>query len=234
MGNSTTLLQMRTRVRERADMQNTEFVSDSEVNNYVNDGLSELNDLFITKYEEYVVSSVGPLNLSAGQESYNISADFGIFNFMKILGIDLNTGGRVIPMKRFMFSERDYWTIPNAPWNISVVPYRYSVRGEEIFFFPKSGVAGTITIWYIPQYCKMETDTDTICNFLPYLNNGWEEYAVITAAIKCLQKEESDTMPLMQEKAIQLKRIEDVAQNRDVGDPGRITFVNGGHTEWWW
>jgi hypothetical protein len=80
----------------------------------------------------------------------------------------------------------------------------------------------------------METDTDTICNFLPYLNNGWEEYAVITAAIKCLQKEESDTMPLMQEKAIQLKRIEDVAQNRDVGDPGRITFVNGGHTEWWW
>ncbi len=234
MGNSTTLLQMRTRVRERADMQNTEFVSDSEVNNYVNDGLSELNDLFITKYEEYVVSSVGPLNLSAGQESYNISADFGIFNFMKILGIDLNTGGRVIPMKRFMFSERDYWTIPNAPWNISVVPYRYSVRGEEIFFFPKSGVAGTITIWYIPQYCKMETDTDTICNFLPYLNNGWEEYAVITAAIKCLQKEESDTMPLMQEKAIQLKRIEDVAQNRDVGEPGRITFVNGGHTEWWW
>ena len=234
MGNSTTLLQMRNRVRDRADMQNTEFVSDSEIDNYLNDGLSELNDLFITKYEEYVVSSVGPLNLNAGQESYDISADFGICNFMKIMGIDLNTGGRVIPMKRFMFSERDYWTIPNAPWNISVVPYRYSVRGEEIFFFPKSGVAGTITIWYVPQYCKMETDTDAICNFLPYLNNGWEEYAVITAAIKCLQKEESDTMALMQEKMIQLKRIEGVAQNRDVGDPGRITYVNGGHTEWWW
>jgi hypothetical protein len=234
MGNSTTLAQMRLRARQRADMENTKFVSDSEINTYINDGLSELNDIFITKYEEYVVSAAGPLQLTAGQESYSLSGDFGIFNFMKILGIDLNTGGRTIPMKRFMFSERDYWTIPNAPWNISVVPYRYSVRGEEIFFFPKSGVAGTITIWYIPQFCKLETDTDAICNFLPYLNNGWEEYAVITAAIKCLQKEESDTGPLMQEKGIQLGRIEGVAQNRDVGDPGRIAYVSSGHSEWWW
>lgn len=234
MANTTTLLQMRDRVRQRADMQNTLFVSDAEIDTYLNDGLSELNDLFITEYEEYVVQEQPNQNLTGGQTAYDIVTDFGINNFMKILGVDLNVGSRQIALKRFMFSERNFWTMPNAPWDVTVTPYRYSVRGNTIYFFPATGIGGTVSIWYIPQYTPMTLPADQINDFLPYLNNGWEEYAVITAAIKCLQKEESDTQPLMQEKLMQLKRINDVAKNRDVGNPDRISYVNTAQSEWWW
>jgi len=234
MANTTTLLQMRDRVRQRADMQNTLFVSDAEIDTYLNDGLSELNDLFITEYEEYVVQEQPNQKLTGGQTADDILTDFGINNFMKILGIDLNVGSRQIALKRFMFSERNFWTMPNAPWDVTVTPYRYSVRGNTIYFFPATGIGGTVSIWYIPQYTPMTLPADQINNFLPYLNNGWEEYAVITAAIKCLQKEESDTQPLMQEKLMQLKRINDVAKNRDVGNPDRISYVNTAQSEWWW
>ena len=234
MANTTTLLQMRDRVRQRADMQNTLFVSDAEIDTYLNDGLSELNDLFITEYEEYVVQEQPNQKLTGGQTADDILTDFGINNFMKILGIDLNVGSRQIALKRFMFSERNFWTMPNAPWDVTVTPYRYSVRGNTIYFFPATGIGGTVSIWYIPQYTPMTLPADQINNFLPYLNNGWEEYAVITAAIKCLQKEESDTQPLMQEKLMQLKRINDVAKNRDVGNPDRFSYVNTAQSEWWW
>jgi hypothetical protein len=234
MANTTTLLQMQNRVRQRADMENTLFVSDAEIITYLNDGLSELNDLFITEYEEYVVQEKPNLQLLGGTSEYDIVADFGITDFMKILGIDLKVGSRAIALKRFMFSERNFWTMPNAPWDVTVTPYRYSVRGNKIYFFPTTGIAGTVSIWYIPQYEPMVLEADQINDFLPYLNNGWEEYAVITAAIKCLQKEESDTQPLLAEKGIQLKRINDVAKTRDVGNPDRIAYVNTAQSEWWW
>lgn len=56
--------------------------------------------------------------------------------------------------------------------------------------------------------------------------NGWEEYIVIDAAIKCLIKEESDISALELQKAQMLKRIEAMASNRDSGRPDRIADVN--------
>lgn len=64
--------------------------------------------------------------------------------------------------------------------------------------------------------------------------NGWIEYVIVDAAIKCLQKEESDTTALERAKSFQLQRIENAAQNRDVGEPERIsdTSRNGGWLGW--
>lgn len=58
--------------------------------------------------------------------------------------------------------------------------------------------------------------------------NGWSEYVIIDAAIKCLIKEESDVQVLMMEKKQVLDRIENMAANRDAGDPERVTDVYAG------
>ena len=51
----------------------------------------------------------------------------------------------------------------------------------------------------------------------------WSEYVIVDAAIKASQKEESDVSILMQQKMALIKRIEDSAMNRDVGQPDRIS-----------
>ncbi len=62
--------------------------------------------------------------------------------------------------------------------------------------------------------------------------NGWEEYIVVDAAIKALQKEESDVSVLMAQKAALTRRIEGAAANRDAGSPLSVTdaYATG---NWW-
>ena len=62
--------------------------------------------------------------------------------------------------------------------------------------------------------------------------SGYEEYVVIDAAIKCLQKEESDVQVLLVQKQQQLQRIEQAAGKRDAGESYAITDVNVGTTSY--
>jgi len=231
MSNTQTLATMRTRVRRRADMENSSFVSDAELDQYLNDSLSELYDLFVVEYEEYVVQKLD--TTITGEEEYDIVTDFGIDNFMKISGIDLKTGSRTINMQRFMFPERN--SIQNTPIARTAFQYniQYAVLGNKIKFTNEQG-NNDITIWFIPSFTPM-LETDFVDDVAPFLAPGWEEYAVIDSAIKCLQKEESDTRPLERDKIVLTKRIQDIAMNRDAGAPYRVVDVSRSqYAEWFY
>jgi citrate lyase synthetase len=67
-----------TRVRQRSDMVDNFFVSDIEVQTYINAGIAELHDLLIQTYgQDYYVSSA-TFTTVAGTSSYPI-ADSQIF-----------------------------------------------------------------------------------------------------------------------------------------------------------
>jgi hypothetical protein len=230
MSNTQTLATMRTRVRRRADMENSNFVSDAELDQYINDSLSELYDLFVVEYEDYVVQKLD--TTISGEKEYDIVTDFGIDNFMKILGIDLNTGSQKINMQRFMFAERN--NIEGAA--ISLTPFgnniQYSVLGNTIKFTNDNG-ANDITIWFVPSFVPM-LESDFVDDVAPFLAPGWEEFAVLDSAIKCLQKEESDTIQLERDKSILTKRIRSIAMNRDAGAPSRVVDVNRSQASGWY
>ncbi len=65
--------------------------------------------------------------------------------------------------------------------------------------------------------------------------SGWLEYVVTDAAIKMLQKEESDTTLLLAQKGALIRRIESAAENRDAGSPARVsdTQLGGGWPYGW-
>ena len=62
--------------------------------------------------------------------------------------------------------------------------------------------------------------------------SGWLEYVVTDAAIKMLQKEESDTSTLQFQKAALIKRIEAAGENRDAGSPATIADVQWTNGTW--
>lgn len=62
--------------------------------------------------------------------------------------------------------------------------------------------------------------------------SGWEEYVIIDAAMKAMGKEESDVSLLMARKAAMLKRIEDMAEARDAGEPMTVSDSRNNNLTW--
>lgn len=52
--------------------------------------------------------------------------------------------------------------------------------------------------------------------------SGWIEYVIVDAAIKAMQKQESDVSVLMAQKQALKIRIESASQNRDAGEPATV------------
>jgi hypothetical protein len=57
---------------------------------------------------------------------------------------------------------------------------------------------------------------------------NWEEYAVLVAATKMLQKEETSTAALERDLDRITARIEDASRERDVGEPFGVTDETSG------
>jgi hypothetical protein len=52
--------------------------------------------------------------------------------------------------------------------------------------------------------------------------NGWEEFVIVDAAIKCMIKQELGTQELEKQKKDLIRRIEAMAPNRDADAPACI------------
>ena len=220
--NTTTLAQLITRVRQRADMVGSTFVSDSEVVDYINVAMAEIHDLLVDKYEDYFVSST----------TYTLPADNpGTLpsDFYKALGVDFLSGGLTYRMMRFTFQERNMY---NAPAIVAsrIADTRYAIQGNQIKFIPSPSTSGTVTLFYVPesQQFSAGSTSDTIVSKAPPIAKGYEEYLVVDAAIKCLMKEESNTQPHMIYKEQLRKQLEAASANRDAGESSKITDVRTG------
>lgn len=208
-----TLLELRTQVRQRANMENSNFCTDAELDSYLNLSIRELYDMIVSKFDsDYNISSE-TFALVQGQDGYNLPADF-----YKVRGVDLNIdANNVITLKKFEFEERNRFnSYPSLAVNFNI---RYRLRGNQIIFSPKQNIsAQSVTIWYIPLPSTLEDDSDVLDGY-----NGWEELVIIKTAIKALVKEEQDTSQLQLEYEQIKQRLESMMDNRDAAQPSRIT-----------
>jgi len=202
------------RVRRRADMVGSNFVSDDEVTDYLNSGIAELHDILVTKYEDYAISSVSHTLTAGTDNEFALPSDF-----YKCLGVDykISTSSEtMVNLRSYNFSERNMYN--NLFYNTGLVSTpRYHIQGNSLKFIPKPTTSGTATLYYVPEAQKLSTiQTEDILLNLP---NGYEEYAVVCAAINCLQKEETDVRVLLTQKSALKERIERAATYRNAGDP---------------
>lgn len=220
---SVTLLQLKTRARERADQVNSNFVEDSELTNYINASIAELYDLMVAAYgSDYFLSSSN-FNIVANTDTYNLPADF-----YKLMGVDINIdNNNWFSVRPFNFNERNRnqditWGLLNGP------SIRYRLLGSTIKFNPVPDSAYSARLWYIPKAAILTADSDVFDDL-----NQWAEYVVVDAAIKMMQKEESDVSVLMKQKQELKRRIEIMAENRDAGQPESVSDIYAENNEYW-
>jgi hypothetical protein len=209
-----TLSELRTKVRQRADMVNSTFVEDDELDGYINAAGAELHDLLVTRYEDYF-TGYEDFTITSGN-TYDLPS-----TILKIRGLDYSLGGD------------DYATL--RPWNFAdrnrlnekydlygSQGRRYRLMSNKIYIMPAALGPGTYRLWAIQAYVDMTNDGSNLIEVIGNRQN-WYEYVVVDAAIRCLQKEESDVSVLMAQKAMLAERIRSAASGRDAGEPERIT-----------
>ena len=194
------------RVRQRADMENNFFISDLEIQTYLNAGLCELHDILIQTYgQDYYIKST-EWNTTAGTDTYLI---FNLANdFYKLRGIDCKLNGQEwFTLRPFNFNERNLYQ-NWAQWSVlGLSNIRYRMVGGNFVFTPVPNAVTAMRIWYIPTAQQFESAAPGTSTAIFDDINGYAEYVVIDAAIKCLQKEESDVQVLMAQKLAMKKRI---------------------------
>lgn len=226
--------ELRLRAKQRADRVASQFVTEEEWNSYINQSYFELYDILIQAYgNEYYVApganfvTIGTTrfyNLPDGASTFYTvdQTPFVAAPFYKLIGVDLalNASNQAyITLKRFQFIARNNYIYPQITTNLlGVAGMKYRLIGNQIEFIPTPQAGQIIQLWYIPRMVSMLKDTD-LCDGV----SGWTEYIITDAAIKALQKEESDVTVLMAQKMALIDRIQAAAENRDAGEPDLIS-----------
>ncbi len=216
-----TLLELRDGARQRADRTGSDFVTDLELNSYINSEIAELKDLLIGAYDsDYDVQTV-EFQTSASTANYALPNGTNYSaapEFYKLRGVDIKLNNADwTSLRPFNFNERNR----TADWSVSDGPnVRYRLVGTNLMFTPAPDAAYDVKLWYIPVATKLTANADVLRDL-----NQYSEYVMVGAAMKMLVKEETDASALASIKLDLRKRIVEMAQNRDAGQPEAISDI---------
>lgn len=194
MARSFTVQAIMDRCRRRADMENSNFISDAELLDLINEAHAEVWDLLVAAFQNYFVADT-TITLTPGTAAYDLPDDF-----YKSISVDMQNAGK---------------------WD-SLFPYE-EVERNSVLQTSSSIPAATVRLRYVPAppvFELADVATDTIDG-----RAGWETLLVTTVAIFMLTKEESDTSALERRKQQEMARIQSMAQNRDITNPGTVTDI---------
>ena len=202
--------ELRTLIRQRADMENSTFIGDTELNNYIQDSVRALHDKLIAACGQQFGWAVQTIATTAGDDEYSLANDF-----YRLLRVDILDGDYSYPLERWDPSEivRD---TAQRNWLSEARP-RYRMRlppGEIVFIPPPDGVY-TIEVHYHIAAPTLDDDTDDTAGI-------FDEWIILDGAIKCRTKEETDVGQLQSERAIFEQRIDAWARQFDHYKPAHI------------
>ena len=230
MPSPTTLQDLITLTRQESDMENSQFVTDTELTNYINNSLAEMDDIMVDTYEDYRL------------EQYQATLQGGSFTIptpqemLKLRGVDIQGNGVVsngsypwFPIPKFQLIDRgarnNLTSALAYPFGKVNLSYFWS-GANGILIYPQVQASGTYQIWWIPKFSELVLTTDVLPVQMD--QQAWVEYAVVDCCIKIYCKQNLDPSAFMQRKEALRTRIIGSMSNRDVAGPDCIANVRNG------
>lgn len=212
MARSRTLGNLRSDVRLRADLVGNLFISDAEINEYLNQGIAEFYDRLVgARGQEYV--SAEQIIATTGAETYALPADH-----YETIYVELDLGGQRTRLTSYSMHERAA-LIGSATTGR---PIAFRLQNANISFLPAPTAGYTIRHWYQPASPRLTSDGQSVDGA-----NGWEEYAIWRAVAYCQQKEQIDPSFAMGMVAQLGGRIDRLAPFRATNNTERVVDVYG-------
>lgn len=204
-----TLDELRARSRQRADMERSSKVGDSELDGLINESLGDFHDLILSSREDWLLTYV---ELSLTGSSYSFPNDV-----WRVRGVDRLSGTDYFPLKRLEWEDRGRAS-RTYPWfEVDGVDcgLRWNVENNVLKFFPTGTAPGAVRFTYIPTSPVLSGSSQTLST--PYTVNNWDAWIVNDVAAKMLSKEESDPSDCLKRRDSITARITAAAKRDDTG-----------------
>lgn len=218
----TTLTQLILETRQKADMEYfNQHITDSEITGYLNQSIRDLFDLVVDHGDHTWIPTTEVVSIASATGTYSLNSAY------KLLGMFFPQGSKWIRVKPL--SPREALEKASPDLDFTPERSRYLVTGRAfssnlgliVETYPRapSGTAAIFRI--IAQPTTLVSGSDNM-----YFPNGWGEYVVTDAAIKCLEKEESSTSALTARREMLRARIIGASATLDRVEPRVVTDVS--------
>jgi hypothetical protein len=202
---------LRADVRLRAD--NT-ALTNAVVDEFINQSISDLYDMLTLAFGADYFETETPLVTVA-----NVATVALPVGFFKLTALFWVNGSYKQPIHMAPQMEAEDF-ITGSGWS-PLVEIHYRLQIGNLKFFPTPLGVYSLTLKYIPSSVRLAADSDTFDGY-----NGWEEWVILDAAQKCLEREgnDGDAALLMPRKQRMEARIDAMA-DRNQSEPARIQDV---------
>jgi hypothetical protein len=212
-------------VRERTNLENSEFVSDEELTDMINEEYAELfGRLTLGEGQAHFVTT-DTISVVAGTVAYDLPDDF-----WKLLRLRASIDGIVRDMHPFTEGERAELENSQTFATFLTGGPRYRIQGPQVEILPSTR-SFTATIRYIHAAPFLVAGDDEFDGF-----NGYEAAVIAGVCAMVREKEETDPSFFERRKDRIYRLIDAHAAQRDASHPERVTDVTGGLSgplDWW-
>lgn len=242
-----TLADLVTQVRRRADMENTTFVTDEEIEQYVQDAMGDLWDILIEAAgPEHFTSSLS-ITTTAGVAQYQLDTDiagmgvgytFEPLRIYKTIALEILEEGQYRPLSPGGFYSRPDSALPfdsqHAEYFLTSSQDEGGYQKRVLNLRPTPQAAYSLRLLYIPIPMELLSVGSDMGGMTFQSFTGWDEFIITDAAAKCLEKEESDSRPLLSRRANAEARIRLHAMSMNQESGGRVRNVDAERRRRWW
>jgi len=201
-------------IRQRTNQENSTFVTDSELTEYLNVELAELWSHLAQNEGQPHFRSTFPISVLNGTALYTLPADF-----WRLQEVTATINGVTGALQPFMATEHG-WLLNSGPWG-PATPVRYRVQANQIEFLP-AVQSFAATLYYTPNCPRLLQPGSTFDGF-----NGYEAAAIYGVCATVMAKEESDPSFYLGQRDRIYRLIDSLAAQRDAGNPERVQDVLG-------
>lgn len=185
-------------IRQRGEFRSA-YISDTELNEYINVSLAHLYDITIDADPTYFLEYYD-IQLLDGYRSYDLPEDFYKLLGVAIADVTALDGYRVL--ERFNFEERyDETTLTDDR------DFRYEIRAQKIYIHPEPSETKSIRLEYIPVCPSLADDVSNWDSV-----NFWTEWVTLDVLIACAAKEETDPTIWIQQREKVEARIKGIGK----------------------
>jgi len=215
-----TLTNMLLDVRQRTNQENSTFVTDAELTEYLNQSIAELQvRLSIAEGQPHFRASTN-ITVTAPTALYALPADFWAAQ-----EVTVTISGSTLSLMPFMPQERAALITATPLWPIyEAVQYR--IQAGNIEFRPANS-SFVATLFYSPTQTRLSAGSDTWDGF-----NGYEMAPIYDVCATVAAKEESDPSFFLGQRDRIYALIAQAAAHRDMSNPERVQDVRGTYGFW--
>ena len=201
-------------IRQRTNQENSTFVTDAELTEYLNQEIADL-------WGRLVQGGGHPHYRS--QTSYSVTAQTTLqtlpADFFEVQEVTATLGGITGALMPFMAAEHGYLKNVSA-WG-PLASVRYRVQSGNIEFLPASQTF-TATLYYSPSCPRLVSGSDTFDGF-----NAYELAPIYGVCAIVAAKEESDPGFHLAQRDRLYRQIDSFAATRDAANPERVQDMLG-------